>query len=77
MILANVLSVASNSETGKKGEKEKSSRITFTEDNAGKKIDVMVDGKLFPHTNDQIISVNQCFTRCIHQQALWLRVDFQ
>ena len=47
MILAVILSVSCNSETGKKGEKEKSSKITFTEDNAGKKIDVMVDGKLF------------------------------
>jgi len=47
VILAVILSVSCNSETGKKGEKEKSSKITFTEDNAGKKIDVMVDGKLF------------------------------
>jgi methane monooxygenase PmoA-like len=47
VIFAVVLSVACNSESNKKGEKEKSSNITFTEDNAGKKIDIMVDGKLF------------------------------
>jgi Family of unknown function (DUF6807) len=47
VIFAVVLSVACNSESNKKGEKENNSMITFTEDNAGKKIDVMVDGKLF------------------------------
>ena len=47
VLLAVVLSVSCNSGNGKKGEKENSSKVTFTEDNAGKKIDVMVDGKLF------------------------------
>jgi len=47
VILTVILSVSYSSGTSKKGEKEKSSKVTFTEDNAGKKIDVMVDGKLF------------------------------
>ena len=47
VILTVILSVSCSSGTSKKGEKEKSSKVTFTEDNAGKKIDVMVDGKLF------------------------------
>jgi len=45
--LAVIFSISCNTVSNKKGEKEKNSKITFAEDNAGKKIDVLVNGKLF------------------------------
>ncbi len=47
LILAVIFSVSCSSKSGKKVQKDQGSKITFVENNVDKKIDVMIDGKLF------------------------------
>jgi len=47
VILAVVFSVSCSSKSSKKVQKDQGSKITFIENNVDKKIDIMIDGKLF------------------------------
>lgn len=47
LILSVIFSVSCNSKSGKKEKEAQGAKISFAEDSAGKKIDVLIDGQLF------------------------------